>query len=162
MAKILPEHEGCQHNPVTIRQAKDGDLNEIINLVQEVVAEIYGHLFEEIPPVPIDRPWTRCWAAETEGQIVGIGLAVLDWITDMWVKPQFRSIGVGTALLDRLEAQVVKDGYATAQLRVVSNNEAAFRFYSRHGWRVSTRCPHESWDFEMINMVKDFNTGGSI
>ncbi|MCB1394008.1 MULTISPECIES: GNAT family N-acetyltransferase [unclassified Nitrobacter] len=162
MAKIPPEHDGCQHNPVTIRQAKDGDLEDIIKLVEDVVAETYGHLFEEIPPVPIDRPWIRCWVAETEGQIVGIGLAIRDWITDMWVRPQFRSIGVGTALLDRLEAQVVKNRYATARLRVVSNNKAAFRFYLRHGWRASTRCPHESWDFEMINMVKDFNMSGSI
>jgi GNAT superfamily N-acetyltransferase len=147
--------------PVAIRRAEDADVETIVSLVQDVFAEKYGHLFSGMIPAPADTAaWTKGWVAEIDGRIMGVGLAMSDWVTDVWLKPQFRGLGAGAALLNLLETQIAQDGHTTARLRVVGENEAAIRFYSSHGWHVSTRYPHERWGFEMVNMVKHFPQQG--
>jgi GNAT superfamily N-acetyltransferase len=143
---------------VAIRRAEDADVETIVSLVQDVFAEKYGHLFEGTTPPPVDTTaWTSGWVVEINGRIVGVGLAIGDWVTDVWLNPQFRGLGAGASLLDLLETQIAQDGHTTARLRVVGENEAALRFYSNHGWQASMRYPHEKWGFEMVNMVKHFD-----
>ena len=94
----------------------------------------------------------------TNCSVVGVGLADGDYVDDLWLRPQFRGLQIGGALLTKLESQIANDGYSSARLRVVADNEGARRFYARRGWRETRVYPHERWGFDMVDMCKDLGT----
>jgi GNAT superfamily N-acetyltransferase len=156
MCKAGPRNEDSSFVPVKIRRARDGEAEEISNLVRDVVAEKYGHLLDEMPPVPDDAAtWMGSWVAEAGSAIAGVGLATDDCIDDLWLRTPYRRRGIGAALLASLERQIAENGHSTARLRVVGQNEGALRFYQSHGWQIIGRYPHERWRFEMVDMVKE-------
>jgi ribosomal protein S18 acetylase RimI-like enzyme len=99
------------------------------------------------------KPDTVLLLARGPGRVVGYGLAhvtdVADtWIEDTWVTaarvgeiesvgvlPEFRNRGIGTALMDRLEAELRADGVQDLMLGVLAGNDAAIRLYERRGYR---------------------------
>ena len=99
------------------------------------------------------KPDTVLLLARESGRLVGYGLAhvthVADtWIADTWVTaarvgeiesvgvlPESRNRGIGTALMDRLEAELTADGVQDLMLGVLAGNDAAIRLYERRGYR---------------------------
>jgi ribosomal protein S18 acetylase RimI-like enzyme len=99
------------------------------------------------------KPDTVLLLARSAGRLVGYGLAhvtdVADtWIEDTWVTaarvgeiesvgvlPELRNRGIGTALMDRLEAELRADGVHDLTLGVLAGNDAAIRLYERRGYR---------------------------
>ena len=57
---------------------------------------------------------TRCWpdilVAEWDGDLAGWGSCEKadDFITDLWVLPEFQGRGIGTALLEQIEAGIIE------------------------------------------------------
>jgi ribosomal protein S18 acetylase RimI-like enzyme len=92
-------------------------------------------------------------AEDDAGSPVGYGLAHVlaredTWVHDTWVTgprigeieslgvlPAHRGAGIGTALLDRLEAALAGQGVVDLVLGVLPGNDAARRLYERRGWR---------------------------
>ena len=56
-------------------------------------------------------------------------------VENLFVAPDHRDGGVGSRLLDAAESALVADGAETVVLDVMAGNEAARRFYRRHGYR---------------------------
>ncbi len=99
------------------------------------------------------KPDTVLLLARAGDELVGYGLAhVLEtagtWIADTWqrgervgeieslaVVPSRRGEGIGTALLDVLEAELRAIGVEDLILGVLAGNVAAQRLYARHGYR---------------------------
>jgi ribosomal protein S18 acetylase RimI-like enzyme len=99
------------------------------------------------------KPGTVLLLARAGAELVGYGLAhVLEtkdtWIADTWrrgdrvgeieslaVVPGRRGEGIGTALLDLLEAELRAIGVEDLILGVLAGNIAAQRLYARHGYR---------------------------
>jgi ribosomal protein S18 acetylase RimI-like enzyme len=99
------------------------------------------------------KPDTVLLLARDAGRLVGYGLAhVVDvaesWIADTWqtasrigeiesvgVLPDYRNMGIGTRLLDRLEADLREGGVHDLMLGVLAGNDAAIRLYERRGFR---------------------------
>jgi ribosomal protein S18 acetylase RimI-like enzyme len=99
------------------------------------------------------KPDTVLLLAREAGRLVGYGLAhVMDvadtWIEDTWVTaarvgeiesvgvlPGLRNRGIGTALMDRLEAELRADGVHDLMLGVLAGNDKAIRLYERRGYR---------------------------
>jgi ribosomal protein S18 acetylase RimI-like enzyme len=99
------------------------------------------------------KPDTVLLLAREHGRLVGYGLAhvmeVADsWIEDTWVTaarvgeiesvgvlPGLRNRGIGTALMDRLEAELRAAGVQDLMLGVLAGNDAAIRLYERRGYR---------------------------
>jgi ribosomal protein S18 acetylase RimI-like enzyme len=99
------------------------------------------------------KPDTVLLLARAGDELVGYGLAhVLEtkdtWIADTWrrgervgeieslaVVPSRRGEGIGTALLDVLEAELRSIGVEDLILGVLAGNVAAQRLYARHGYR---------------------------
>jgi ribosomal protein S18 acetylase RimI-like enzyme len=99
------------------------------------------------------KPDTVLLLAETGGALVGYGLAhVLEveetWMPDTWetgarigeieslsVLPGHRGSGIGTRLMDALEAALADSGVADLMLGVLPGNAAAIRMYQRRGYR---------------------------
>lgn len=56
-------------------------------------------------------------------------------ITDLWVAPAHQGRGVGSALLEALEARIVQAGGRTARLEVLTANVRAMALYRYRGYR---------------------------
>jgi ribosomal protein S18 acetylase RimI-like enzyme len=68
-------------------------------------------------------------------------------IRNIYVRPDDRNRGVGTALLEAAETRLVERDADTVGLEVMAENEAARRFYRRRGYephRVTLEKPTES------------------
>jgi ribosomal protein S18 acetylase RimI-like enzyme len=68
-------------------------------------------------------------------------------IRNIYVRPEDRGQGIGTALLEAAESHLADRDADTVGLEVMADNEAARRFYRRHGYephRVSLEKPTES------------------
>lgn len=68
---------------------------------------------------------SRCWSNEFGGNI-----GVLD---EMFVQPQWRNQGIGSAFLDHLFSAAGKE-WQGLQLEVTPDNHQALAFYQRHGF----------------------------
>ena len=56
-------------------------------------------------------------------------------IVNLYVRPSARDDGIGSQLLEAAEAELAEAGVDTVTLEVLAANDAARRFYSRHGYR---------------------------
>ncbi|QCC52954.1 GNAT family N-acetyltransferase [Halapricum salinum] len=68
-------------------------------------------------------------------------------IQNIYVVPELRGLGIGSQLLDVAEDALVAEGADVVALEVMAANEAARRFYMRHGYdahRVTLEKPVES------------------
>ena len=134
------------------------DLDQISNIVLEVTREKYGHLYSNELMISNDpNSWKRSWVVAVNNIIVGVGLSNDDCIDDLWLRSQYRRRKIGSDLLSILESQIKKSGHLQARLRVVAENEAARRFYRRHGWQELKTYPHEKWGFLMVDLQKALN-----
>ena len=55
-------------------------------------------------------------------------------IHNLYVRPSHRDQGVGAALLDAAESALAEEGADVVALEAMADNEAAIRFYRRHGY----------------------------
>jgi ribosomal protein S18 acetylase RimI-like enzyme len=55
-------------------------------------------------------------------------------IQNIYVEPDAREQGIGSRLLDRAESVLDAEGADVVSLEVMADNEAARRFYQRHGY----------------------------
>ncbi len=133
----------------TIREARPADVPVILQLIHDLAsyerepdavkntAESLGEaLFGEQPTI-------HAHVAETQGQVQGFALWFLNYSTwegvngiyleDLYVRPEARGAGHGTALLAAL-AGIAKDrGYARVEWSVLNWNEPSIRFYESLG-----------------------------
>jgi ribosomal protein S18 acetylase RimI-like enzyme len=72
-------------------------------------------------------------------------------VENVFVHPDHRDRGIGTALLDAAERALVESGVDTIALEVMAANDAARRFYARRGYR-----PHR---LELEVPAEDVDTG---
>lgn len=113
---------------------------------------------------------TRCWpdilVAEWDGDLAGWGSCEKadDFITDLWVLPEYQGRGIGTALLEQIEAGIIERGFPSARLDTHARNLDAIRLYKRLGYRVATYFVTYSEsldeDIDKVEMIKEFEAGG--
>jgi GNAT superfamily N-acetyltransferase len=94
-------------------------------------------------------PLVRLWLVEAGGEVVGyvclgLGFSIEIggrdfWIDDLYVRPDRRGRGVGTAALARVEAASRVLGARRLCLEVRHGNEAAGRLYERSGYVAHAR-----------------------
>ena len=77
----------------------------------------------------------RVWVAEHAGRIVGYASADDEFLNNLYVLPEHQGQGIGTALL----AAVMKHLRDRVKLWTFEPNEAAIRFYERHGFQTVQR-----------------------
>ncbi|ANL46597.1 GCN5-related N-acetyltransferase protein [Rhizobium phaseoli] len=76
------------------------------------------------------------FVAELAGDIVGWGAreGERNYVSDLWVHPDYRGKGVGMALLLHLCKLMATEGLATVRLDTHARNESAVRLYERCGF----------------------------
>ncbi len=90
-----------------------------------------------------DNPAARCWAAESQGKIIGMVVAwfIVDeiHIATIATHPDFRRQKVGEALLAHTLRRAKEEGALTSFLEVRESNEAALRMYRKFGYMETGR-----------------------
>ncbi len=136
----------------TIVPATESDIPAIHALIK-ALAE-YERLSHEVVSTEADirnslfgpRPYAEVILAKSDGQTVGFALFFHNYSTflgrpgiyleDLFVLPDFRSQGIGRALLAALARLAVERGCGRLEWSVLDWNEPAIGFYQRMGARV--------------------------
>lgn len=74
-------------------------------------------------------------AVDDDGRLVGFALLREGWLNHLYIAPEWRGRGVGSALLTR----VLSDAASPVDLWAFARNEPALAFYARHGFEVVER-----------------------
>ena len=137
---------------LSIRQAAPADSALIFSLVRELAD--YEKLTHEVAATERDiaavlfaaEPRVFCDIAEWDGEPVGFALWFLNFSTfrgrhgiyleDIFVRPAFRQKGIGKALLKRLAARCIDNGWARFEWAVLNWNEPSIQFYRSIGAQV--------------------------
>lgn len=82
--------------------------------------------------------WLTINVAEKNGSPAGWAAreALDENITDFWVDPAFERQGIGAALLDETEKEIVRQGFSKACLETHAQSEAV-AFFEKHGYSVN-------------------------
>lgn len=143
---------------IAIRAARPDDSALIFSLVRELAEyeKLTGEVCatEEAIAAALFAPEPRvyCDVAEWNGEAAGFTTWFLNFSTfrgrhgifleDIFVRPKFRKQGIGRALLKRLAARCVEQGYGLVEWAVLDWNEPAIAFYRslgaeiRNEWRI--------------------------
>ena len=146
---------------LSIRKAEAQDAALILSLIRELAA--YERLAHEVDATEGDLaaalfgPQPRVFAdiAEWEGEPAGFALWFYNFSTfrgrhgiyleDLFVRPDFRSKGVGRALLGHLARRCVAEKLPRLEWWVLDWNEPALRFYRSIGAE-----PMEEWTVQRV------------
>src|ERR1035438_5725774 len=133
----------------TIRRATAADVPQILAFVRALAA------FEREPDAAVateadllrdgfgPKPFYFCLIADYDGQPAGFALYFFNYSTwagrpgiyleDIFVQPEFRSLGIGKALLREVAAIAVKNNCTRLQWEVLDWNTPAIDFYRAMG-----------------------------
>jgi len=102
-----------------------------------------AHALFDGSDTPSGRPALYAHVAEADGEVVGMAIWFLNYSTwtgnhgiyleDLYVVPEYRSRGVGGALMGELATIAVEHGYDRFQWWVLDWNAAAIEIYGRMG-----------------------------
>jgi ribosomal protein S18 acetylase RimI-like enzyme len=134
-----------------IRQASTGDFGRLAEL--HVLARYdmaylpYVHSFVSVEKWMRESgiPRQHVWVAEIDGAVVGYASLYDGFLTNLYVHPSNQCRGIGTALLTEVKS-AAPDGF---RFWVFEANQAAIRFYERHGART-VRMTHGSKNEERL------------
>lgn len=137
---------------VEIRAARPGDEAAIVELVAALARyERLSHAVEatsaQISEALFgDTPRVFCEIAEHDGDIAGFAMWFYSFSTfrgrhglfleDLFVKPQYRRMGIGKALFAHLARRCVKEGLRRLEWMVLDWNEPAIAFYRSRGAKL--------------------------
>ena len=143
---------------MTIRPATVEDVPQILALIRELAAYERDPLAVEATEADLLRegfgPSPRFFTlmAEVSGEIAGFALYFFNFSTwkgrsgihleDLFVRPQFRGLGIGKKLLSSVAEAAVANGCGRLQRDVLDWNQAAIDFYQGLGakflneWRI--------------------------
>ena len=133
----------------TIRPARRDDVPQILNFIRALA------LYEREPHAVTateadllrdgfgDNPYYFCLISEHEGAPAGFALYFFDYSTwlgrpglyleDLFVHPEFRGLGIGKALLQRVAAIALEKGCPRLKWEVLDWNTPAIDFYAAMG-----------------------------
>lgn len=135
---------------VALRRAKPSDAGAVASVVAETIRSVYPRYYPEPvvakflelhseDAIAEDVRGGKIVVAEADGAIVGTGTVEGRHISRVFVLPGFQGRGVGSAILDELEARAA----APCGSAVVESSLPACALYERRGYRTVT---HGSWD----------------
>ncbi len=134
---------------VVIRSANEGDAAVIVALIRELAEyERLAHACEAseellVPALFGDHKYAEVLIAEVGGQTAAFALFFCNFSTflsrpgiyleDLFVRPHFRGMGIGRALLAKLASIAVERNFGRVEWSVLDWNESAIGFYKQMG-----------------------------
>jgi GNAT superfamily N-acetyltransferase len=133
----------------TVRAASSSDVGQILAFIRALAA--YEREPDAVTATEDDllrdgfgaNPFYFCLIAESDGCPAGFAFYFFNYSTwlgrpglyleDLFVYPQFRGLGIGKALLERVAAIAIEKGCPRLQWEVLDWNKPAIDFYSAMG-----------------------------
>jgi ribosomal protein S18 acetylase RimI-like enzyme len=145
--------------PFRIRQFEKADFDTLWRIDQACFDPQLAYSRPELA-FYMRRPGSFTLVAEGDGTLLGFTVAEArrktGHIITIDVIAQSRRSGVGSALLDAAEEQLLRAGACTVALETPVNNEAAIRFYKQKGYFVEkTVAGYYSGQLDALVMTKD-------
>jgi len=132
-----------------IREAKAADVSLILEFIRALA--VYEREPDAVTATEADllrdgfgvQPYFHCLVAEHDGKPAGFAFYFFNYSTwtgrpglyleDLFVRPEFRGLGIGKALLARVAAIAVEKGCPRLQWEVLDWNTPAVDFYASLG-----------------------------
>lgn len=57
-------------------------------------------------------------------------------ISDFWIDPQYQGQGLGRALLEEVEAEILRQGFEKVRIETHAQNNEAIGFFEKHGYAI--------------------------
>lgn len=132
---------------VHVRQAVATDVEALYGLICELA--LYEKAPDEVLITPEillkdgfgPNPGYFAWVAENEGVVVGMALCYIRYSTwkgnvlyleDLYVKENFRKMGIGAALFEQAIEHAKAKGYKRISWQVLEWNTPAINFYKKY------------------------------
>ena len=138
------------NSTITILPATAEDIDALLPMVEQywrfenIEGFDPGRMRALLTRVLEDASLGRAWIARVYGEPAGYLLAVYVFslefqgltaeIDEFYVIPEHRSLGIGAAMLAAAEAQFRLEECTNVSLQLGRSNEAARKFYRRHGF----------------------------
>ncbi|MFQ6074205.1 MAG: GNAT family N-acetyltransferase [Candidatus Bathyarchaeia archaeon] len=136
---------------VIFEELKEQDLPELIEVFNSVIKEgLYFHRNEGLPDLETAKRWYQnhikaglfYLAARVNSEFIGgatiepgPGKASHVAYFGIYLKRQFRNMGIGTRLIKRITEIAQRKGFEMIKLTVFQTNQQAFRLYKKFGFR---------------------------
>lgn len=94
----------------------------------------------------------QIWVAECNGKRAGFASVLVNdhFLHNLFVDPDWQGQGVGSALLEKVQSTFTRTG----ALKCLQQNEAALRFYQRHGWYIEAQGNAPDGDYWLLHWRK--------
>ena len=152
-----------------IRAATASDVPQLLALVRELaeyerepdaVEATEEHFTTALFPDDEAAARSHALVAEVDGQVAGMAVYYVTfstwtgrhgiWLEDLYVRPDQRGSGLGTALLARLAATVVERGWTRLEWWVLRWNEPSIAFYEALGATAMDEWVHYRVDGDRL------------
>jgi GNAT superfamily N-acetyltransferase len=134
---------------MNIRPARSDEVGIVLQLIHDLAHyekapnEVEATEKELLETIFSENPQVFCDLVEVDGEIAGMAIWFLNYSTwqgkhgiyleDLFVKPEFRGLGYGKALLQHLAKTCDERGYGRFQWWVLDWNSPAIEFYKSLG-----------------------------
>lgn len=135
---------------IKIRPAAPTDIETLLPMVQDYwrFEAIEGFdatrmrllLLRVLEDANLGRAWIATLYGEPAGYLLAVYVFSLEFqgltaeIDEFFVVPAHRGLGIGNQMLEAAEAQFREEGCTNVSLQLGRGNEAARKFYQRHGF----------------------------
>jgi ribosomal protein S18 acetylase RimI-like enzyme len=137
-----------------LRRAGLADLDLAVELMREFYGESGFTLHEErgreaLRGLVADPVLGRLWLVEDAGAVAGYVALTFGWsieyqgrdafVDDLYLRRDFRGRGLGTRVMEQVEAEARALGVQALHLEVARDNQAGQALYFRRGFRANDR-----------------------
>jgi GNAT superfamily N-acetyltransferase len=161
---------GLDMNDVIVRAVRVADLAEVLVMIRELAE------FEELLNILVtseddlnraffgDNPAAGGLVAEVDGKLVGYAIHFTTfssflgrpglWLEDIYIRPDWRSAGVGKSMLNAVVAHAREMNYGRCEWCVLDWNQRAIDFYESMGAKVLDEWRMVRMDRELIEATR--------
>jgi ribosomal-protein-alanine N-acetyltransferase len=136
---VTNQYRVMENRSLQIRRMREADINAVQEIERYSFTDPWNRdtLVEALEIFPDTN-----FVSESEGRVTGFiicgvedtGEEIYGHICSLAVSREFRGMGIGSALVQRAEYQVMLTGATAMQLEVRISNQAAQKFYQKHGY----------------------------
>ena len=151
---------------VTLRRANVGDASALRAILQNTLESTWlphvtteaaqAYRDEDRPAAYVSSRGSEFSIAEHDGSIVGFVDRDADFVNALHVHSRWARMGVGSRLMDEVEAEIASEGFSASRLETDTFNLASQAFYKVRGYHEADRYPDTEWSsgFTTLLLVK--------